>query len=94
MSLATTTAMYVIAGVPDPGAGKKPPGAEKLVTILGWATWIVILLCVAGVIVVAARMAIAHQRHEASQHTASLGWVLAACILVGSAAGLVQALVV
>jgi hypothetical protein len=80
--------------VPDPGSGTKPPGADKLITILGWVTWIVILACVAGVITTAARMAIAHQRHEASQHAASLGWVLGACVLVGSAASVVQALVV
>jgi hypothetical protein len=82
------------SGVPDPGSGIKPPGADKLVTILGWVAWIVILACVGGILVTAARMALAHQRHESSQHVASLGWVMGACILVGSAATLVQALVV
>lgn len=82
-----------LAGIPNPGSGQRPPGADKLVTILGWVAWIVILACVGGILVTAARMALAHQRHESSQHAASLGWVMGACILVGSATAIVQALV-
>ena len=82
-----------LAAVPDPGSGQAPPGSDKLVTILRWVTWIVILACVGGVMVTAGRMALAHQRHEGSQHAVSLGWVMAACILVGSAATLVNQLI-
>ncbi|WP_219826026.1 hypothetical protein [Nonomuraea typhae] len=78
--------------IPDPGTGTPPPGSEKLLTALGWAAWIVTGACVAGVLGVAGRMAIVHHRGEGGQHAAGLAWVMASCVLVGSASGLVGAL--
>lgn len=79
--------------VPNPGGGTPPPGSEKLLIILSWVAWTVCLLCVGGFLAVGARMAILHNRGDGGAHLAGLGWVMAACFLVGSASGLVGALV-
>jgi hypothetical protein len=81
-----------VLAVPNPGSGTPPPGSEKLLTLLRWVAWIVSGLCVTGVMIVAGRMALQHQRGEGGQHGAGLAWVMAACILLGSASGIVGAL--
>lgn len=81
-----------LSDVFDPGMGTAPPGSGKFHKILNWGAWIAVIACIAGVIFVAAKMAIAHRRHEGSEHGASLGFVMAACILVGSASGIVAGL--
>ncbi|MGQ4487709.1 hypothetical protein LRE75_16675 [Streptomyces sp. 372A] len=83
-----------LAEVVNPGQGAEPPGASKLKSILGWVAWIVLGLCVMGVLVVAGRMAISHQRGQGGEHATGLAYVLGACILVGAASALVNALVV
>ncbi|QAY65004.1 hypothetical protein ET495_17275 (plasmid) [Xylanimonas allomyrinae] len=82
-----------MADVPDPGAGTQPPGAEGFTKILGWAAWIAFGVCVLGVIVAGATMAIQSRRGEGGEHMSRLGWVLAGCIVIGSASALVGALV-
>ncbi|MEU2717797.1 hypothetical protein [Streptomyces sp. NPDC007205] len=79
--------------VPTPGTGSMPPHTEGLTTILSWIAWIVCAACVAGLLIVAGRMAVMHQRGEGGQHMTGLAYVLGACVLVGSASALVGALV-
>ena len=81
------------ADVPNPGAGTEPPFSGKLDTLLQWTAWTVTGVCVAGVLFVAGRMAIQHQRGEGGQHLSGLAYVLAACILVGTASSVVGALI-
>jgi hypothetical protein len=89
----TTGALTVFAQVPDPGNGKKPPGSDNFLTILQWAAWIAFGVCVLGVIIAGARMAIQHRHGQGGEQAAALGWVLAGCIVIGSASALVGALV-
>ncbi|MFJ3825993.1 hypothetical protein [Streptomyces nodosus] len=84
---------HFLAGVYNPGQGSEPPGAGKLKTILRWVAWIVLALCVAGILIVAGRMAVSHQRGQGGEHATSLAYVLGACILVGAASGIVGLLV-
>lgn len=84
--------MLAAAGPPDPGMGTPPPGSDKLLKVLGWGAWVVSAVCVGGVFIVAAKMAISHHRGEGGQHAAGLAWVLGGCVLLGSASGLVGAL--
>lgn len=79
--------------VPNPKGGSKPPGWGDLVKILRWVFLGVTVLCVAGILMVAGKMALAHNRGESREHMGSLGMVLGACILAGSASGLVSALI-
>ncbi|MBT2418027.1 hypothetical protein J7F01_08790 [Streptomyces sp. ISL-22] len=82
-----------LAAVYDPGQGKEPPGVENLKDILQWVAWIVLALCVAGILVVAGRMAVSHQRGQGGEHATALAYVLGACVLVGAASGIVTQLV-
>ena len=85
--------LSVFAQVPDPGQGKKPPGSDKLLTILQWGAWIAFGMCVLGVIVAGASMAVQHRHGSGGEHAARLGWVAAGCVVVGSASAFVGALV-
>ncbi len=74
------------AAAPTPGQ-VQPPGTEGLTTMLGWGGWLVSFVCVAGILIVAAMMALKHRRGEGGgEAMGALGWVLGACVL-GSAAG-------
>lgn len=79
--------------VPDPGGGVAPPGVEdKVLTILQWIAYLATAACVAGLLYTAARMALAHRRGD-DTNVSQLGWVFAACVLIGSASALVTALI-
>lgn len=88
-----TAAAGVLAQIPDPGAGTAPPGSEGFLSILSWVAWIAFGICVLGVIVAGAAMALGNRRGEGGEHAQRLGWVLAGAIVIGSASGLVGALV-
>lgn len=75
---------------PNPGGGEPPPGSEGLLQILRWAFWIASAVCVLGVIIAGGAMALAMQGHgRGGENVARLGWVLAGCIVIGSASALV-----
>lgn len=67
------------------------PGVNNLQTIIGYAAWIATGVCIIGLIVAGARMAISHRRGD-SEHMGAIGGVVAACIVIGSAASLVGSL--
>lgn len=90
--------MYrAIAGnspVYNPGTGQAPTDVvtqvHQLMDIVGWTAT---TACVVGIVIVAAMMAISHHRGGGSDHMASLGRVLAACILIATAGPIVQFLI-
>lgn len=74
-------------------AGTPPPGVQAGVDkVIDWVTWIAFSVCVLGIIIAGAMMAIGQRRGEGGEHAARLGWVLAACIVIGAASMLVQGL--
>jgi type IV secretory pathway VirB2 component (pilin) len=75
--------------VDDPGTGEAPPGSEKLNLVIRWVTWIAFTICILGIVIAGAMMAVGQRRGEGGEHAARLGWVLAACIVIGSASALV-----
>jgi hypothetical protein len=78
---------------PDPKPGL-PGGVEaKLNTLLGMGMSFVIVACVAGVFICAAKLAMALRHGEGAQAAGQLVAVGIACILVGSGAGIVNYLV-
>lgn len=87
------TALQLLGQVPDPGSGKKPPGADRLTELLSWAAWIAFGVCVLGVIVAGGAMALGSRRGEGGEHMSRLGWALGGCIVIGAASSLVGALV-
>ncbi len=80
----------LLAAPPDPGGGTAPPGvAAKIDTLVGWLAWVAVAACVAGILLVAIRMAVLHQRGQLGEHMSGLGSVLGACVLIGGASALV-----
>lgn len=96
MSVFTNTVLVagsVFADIPQPIPGT-PPGANGLLTILGWVSWIVFAIAVAGVLIVAGKMMFDHrQGNGGGQAATGLIWVLAGCIVAAVASGLVGAVV-
>ena len=60
--------------------------------MVGWVKRIAYSVCILGVMIAGAMMAVGQRRGEGGEHAARLGWVLAACIVIGSASGFVDAL--
>ena len=85
-------AASVLPLVDDPGTGQAPPGSEQFNKVIGWVTWIAFSICLLGVVIAGAMMAVGQRRGEGGEHAARLGWVLAACIVIGSASMLVNGL--
>ncbi|HEY0617559.1 MAG TPA: conjugal transfer protein TrbC [Kribbella sp.] len=76
-----------------PKGSTPPPGvADKFQTLLDWVTWIAFSVCILGVVIAGAMMAMGQRRGEGGEHAARLGWVLAACIVIGSSSMLVKGL--
>ncbi len=85
--------LRALAAVPNPGQGIAPPGSAKLLTILRWGAWGVFGICVLGVLLSGARMAIDRQGGGGhGEHGTTLGWTLVGCVVAGSASAIVGAL--
>jgi hypothetical protein len=78
--------------IPDP-TPTVPEQAKGLLTVLNWASGIGLVLGVLGVIIVGIGMVIQLRRGEGGESIAKLGWVLAGCIIITGAAGIVRAFV-
>jgi len=88
----TTTAATAVV---NPGTGIAPPGSQQLTTILSYLAWGVTATCVAGVLIVASKMAIGTHtgRTGGGEHAGALMAVLVAAVVAGSASALVGALI-
>jgi hypothetical protein len=94
LASATAQKLVILAGGGySVGAGTQPPNTDGITTILGWVAWVVCAMCVVGILVVAGKMAVSHNRGEGGQHMTGIAYVLGACVLVAAASGLVGALV-
>ncbi|MDX6293926.1 MAG: hypothetical protein QOH50_3001 [Kribbellaceae bacterium] len=98
MTVLHTAISYLapMAASPSPGGYNgpaigtgSPPGAQKFSTVLGWASWVVSGMCVLGILIVGGTMAVASRRGGAGEHASALGWILAACAIIGSATTIV-----
>lgn len=88
--LAPTPIPTLPTGVPDPGRGIAPPGADKALIILKWFVWGVYGACVLGFATIAGNMALKHRRGEGGSHLSSVVMVLFACILAASGPALIN----
>jgi hypothetical protein len=89
-ALLATSASTVLAVV-DPGVA--PPGAAGIATNVQWVAWVVLALCVVGVLVAGGAMAVQHRRGEGGEYAAGLGLACGGAVLVGSASAFITALV-
>ena len=77
-----------VMALPDP-APIQPPGTAGLTSIMGWAKWIALAVCILGLIAAGAMMAINSRRGEGSEHVGRIGSALCGVILISAAGGLV-----
>lgn len=89
---ATTHAALLVPALPNPDP-VQPPGTDGFVTIMGWVKWVALAICILGLILAAAMMAINSRRGEGGEHAGRIGMVLAAVIIIGAAGTLVGFLV-
>jgi peptidoglycan/LPS O-acetylase OafA/YrhL len=75
----------------NPGYGSAPSDlTSKVYPLMDIMAWCATSACIVGIAIVATMMAISHHRGTGSEHFASLGRVLGACVLIGLAGPLVQ----
>ena len=88
--IATTTDVLAAlpAQVPNPDA-VQPPGTEGFNTLMGWAKWVALAVCVLGLFAAGALMAIQSRRGEGGEHVGKIGMALGGVIVISAGAALV-----
>ena len=89
---ATDVVALVPLQVPDPNP-VQPPGTEGFTSIMGWAKWVALAVCVLGLIAAGALMAIQSRRGEGGEHVGRIGMALGGVIVISAAGALVGFLV-
>lgn len=74
--------------LPDPDP-VQPPGTTGITSILGWLKWVALIVCIAGIIIAGALMAVQSRRGEGGEHAGRIGMALAGVIVVSGAGALV-----
>lgn len=83
---------YLDPAIPNPGEGEAPPFGDKVTTLLKWGMWGALTSCVAGFIIIGARMGINHKRGEGGSHMGSMAIVAFATVLIMGAYTIVSQL--
>ena len=68
----------------------EPPGAAQFDTLLGWAKWISLGVCVLGLVAAGALMAFQSHRGEGSEHLSRVGMALIGVVIISAASSLVS----
>lgn len=89
----TTAASLAGAAIPNPKPDAPKELQDKVNLILGLIMWGAIIAAVAGFLFCAIRMALALRNHELGEKAGSLAGPAGACLIIGSAAGIVNFLV-
>jgi len=92
LTAANDFAAIVPLDIPNPEP-VQPPGTSGFVTIMGWVKWVALAVCVIGIIVAGALMAINSRRGEGGEHAGRIGFALGGVIVISAAASLVGFLV-
>jgi hypothetical protein len=79
--------------IPGDPAIKQPPGTQGINDVMGWAKWIALAVCILGLVVAGALMAIQSRRGEGSEHVGKIGMALAGVVVISAAGSLVGFLV-
>lgn len=88
LATATQSAAHLIQAVPNPDA-IQPPGTEGFTAIMGWVKWVALAICVIGLIVAGAMMAVQSRRGEGGEHAGKIGMALGGVVVISAAASLV-----
>ncbi|GAB3918929.1 hypothetical protein GCM10011575_28970 [Microlunatus endophyticus] len=74
--------------IPNPPA-KMPAGLNGFTTIMGWAKWVALAVCVLGLVAAGGMMAINARRGEGGEHVGRIGMALGGVIVISAASSLV-----
>jgi len=66
-----------------------PPGAEKLLQVMGWLKWIGLAVCMAGLIIGGAMMAFNHRRGNGIEVAKPIALSVVGAVIIGAASSLV-----
>jgi hypothetical protein len=88
LAAASDLATVIPAQLPDP-APVQPPGTEAVSTILGWAKWVGLVVCILGLIAAGTLMAVQSRRGEGGEHVGKIGMALGGVIVISAAVALV-----
>lgn len=94
MLVQAVTDLVLSQGGPQPpdifGDASKMPGMDKLQQVANWGGWIVMLVCIFGVVTFGARLVHSHNKgHHAGEHGKEAGMIVLGLTIVGSASTLV-----
>lgn len=78
--------------IPNPPPAM-PEGLGGFITIMGWAKWVALAVCVLGLVAAGAMMAINARRGEGGEHVGRIGMALGGVIVISAAGSLVGFLV-
>ena len=95
MNTMVLEAYYRVAGllgqIPGGSAPAPPPGVDtKFNTLISWISYVGFGVCVVGLIITGAALAVSHRRGQGGEHAAGIGYALGGSILIGVASGLVK----
>ncbi|MEK8229338.1 hypothetical protein NKG05_30685 [Oerskovia sp. M15] len=76
------------AQLPNPSP-IQPPGTEAVSTILGWAKWVGLMVCILGLVAAGTLMAVQSRRGEGGEHVGKIGMALGGVIVISAAVTLV-----
>lgn len=68
----------------------EPPGAGRFETVLGWAKWVSLVVCVLGLVMAGAVMAFQSRRGEGGEHLNRIGMALMGVVIISAASSLVS----
>lgn len=71
--------------VPDPGDGSAPPGFDNFETIMGWAKWVALGVCVLALIAAGALMGVQQRRGEGGEHAGRILGALVGVMIISAA---------
>ncbi|SDS71606.1 hypothetical protein [Microlunatus soli] len=86
-------AAFVPLQIPGDPAVKQPPGTEGITAVMGWAKWIALAVCILGLVIAGALMAIQSRRGEGGEHVGKIGMALGGVVVISAAGSLVGFLV-
>jgi hypothetical protein len=92
LTAAHDLAVTVPTQLPDP-APVQPPGTDGLLSIMGWAKWVALALCIMGLVAAGAMMSWQSRRGEGGEHVGKIGMSLGGVIVISAAGALVGFLV-
>lgn len=88
LSAASELAAVVPIQIPD-SEPVQPPGLERITTLIGWAKWVALAICLLGLLAAGALMAINARRGEGGENVGRIGFALGGVIVISAAASLI-----